>query len=312
MLGSVLAFRRDEHLKLTIAVRRLPLRLQRTASVLATCLVLVFIAVAIYPTVVYVVGEWGYRTPGLDIPLTVRLGAIPVGFALIFVVAAMALFRAAPWRQIVAVLAAIGVACLALWGLAPLLFSIGNYNLLLLFHAAPRLHDLPWRADRVCLRDRDVDLSDLDHRRSAHDHGKPHRRGDERSDPDGHPALHLPRLADGDDGLGARAGRVPAHGRRSFPWRRLLRDDRRDVSRLRKFRGEGGGHGGGRAGAAAGNAAARIGPRRARGADGGDRRDVGDDFLRASFSSPPVQSPASPSDRCSPPASCPQRSAASA
>lgn len=133
MLGSVLAFRRNEHLKLTIVVSRLPPAVRQAAAVLASCLVLVFIAVAIYPTAEYVIGEWDYRTPALDIPLTIRLGAIPVGLALIFIVVAMALFRASAWRQIVATLAAIGAACLALWAISYALAPVGNYNLIFYF-----------------------------------------------------------------------------------------------------------------------------------------------------------------------------------
>jgi tripartite ATP-independent transporter DctM subunit len=133
MLGSVLAFRRDEHLRLTIAVRRLPPAWQPPIYVFATCAVLAFIAVTIWPMISYVREEWTYKTLSLEIPVAVELSALPIGFALIFAVVLLALLREAPGRQIAGALAAIALLVLAIWAARPLLAAIGNYNLIFFF-----------------------------------------------------------------------------------------------------------------------------------------------------------------------------------
>jgi tripartite ATP-independent transporter DctM subunit len=133
MLGSVLAFRRDEHLRLTIAVRRLPAAWQRPVGVFAMCAVLVFLAVTIGPMISYVVEEWDYRTLSLEIPVAVELSALPVGFALIFVVGLLGLVRDAPKRQIVGVLAVIALFAAGVWVATPFFKAIGNYNLIFFF-----------------------------------------------------------------------------------------------------------------------------------------------------------------------------------
>lgn len=133
MLGSVLAFKRDEHLKLTIFVRRQPAAWRQPLAVFATCTVLVFLAVTIEPMVTYIVEEWSYRTLSLEIPVAVELSALPVGFALIFAVVLLGLLREAPQRQILVSLAVIALFAAGVWAATPFFQAIGNYNLIFFF-----------------------------------------------------------------------------------------------------------------------------------------------------------------------------------
>ncbi len=135
----------------------------------------------------------------------------------------------------------------------------------------------PGRADRLRLRDLHAILSGADDPGPAHHHGEPDRRRHLEPDPAVGAAVRLPRPADRDDGARPRAGRLHGGADRPCARRPVLCAARGDVPRLRHFRLQGRRHGRRRAGAVSGNAAARRDPGRAGRAARRIGRHVGDD-----------------------------------
>jgi tripartite ATP-independent transporter DctM subunit len=132
MLGSVLALWTGEHMRLTTIVARLPRQWRMWAETLATLAPLLFVALLMSPAFDYVDDQSFVTTPALGWSDALRTAAVPVGFALMLVIAALRAlqFRA---REVGIVTAALGVIAVVLWFAAPALTGIGNWNLIVFF-----------------------------------------------------------------------------------------------------------------------------------------------------------------------------------
>lgn len=131
MIGSVIAIHRNEHLRLTLFVQKLPPGAQGYVNAFGLLVVAAFLGALMGPAVEYVHSEWIVSLPALDIPNSFRVAAIAFGIgAMLLTVLAQA------WRQCAAaelavaaaVVAAVGGLCL--W-LAPALGDLGNLNIVL-------------------------------------------------------------------------------------------------------------------------------------------------------------------------------------
>src|SRR3954468_5715455 len=82
MLGSAVAFRRGEHMRMTALVNRMPSAAGVFLELLATVAALTFL-VMILPSSFELVFEEGFiRTPAMEIPNSWRAAALPVGAVL--------------------------------------------------------------------------------------------------------------------------------------------------------------------------------------------------------------------------------------
>ncbi|MCF6368512.1 TRAP transporter large permease subunit [Rhizobium sp. TRM95001] len=129
MLGSALAIDRNEHLRLTLFVNFLPERLRQQTDTAALLLVALFLAVMLRPAVEYAMEEVFITSAALNIPMSWRASALPVGIALML---ALALYRALRGANPMTVLACVMVvagATVVLWWLTPGLKMIGNWNI---------------------------------------------------------------------------------------------------------------------------------------------------------------------------------------
>ena len=96
MLGAVIAFRRDEHMRMTAAVGSLPAPTRATFDLFATCAALAFLLLIARPAYQYAQEETFITTPALGLNNAWRAAALPSGIALM---AAFAVLRiAAPDR----------------------------------------------------------------------------------------------------------------------------------------------------------------------------------------------------------------------
>ena len=133
MLGSVIAFQRGEHMRMTALVSRAKPGLQAILNTLAIAAPLVFLVAIVWPGIDYAEDEMFVTLPALDIPSTWRAAAMPVGVSLMAITAALKLARSASPLHVIAVFGAIGL----MIGLAllaePWLRMFGNYNLLIFF-----------------------------------------------------------------------------------------------------------------------------------------------------------------------------------
>lgn len=133
MLGTVIAFRRGEHMRMTAFVGMASPRARAFLDTLAIVSGLVLVGVLLEPGIEFAVEESWVRTPALDLANTWRAAALPVGFALMLVVAVVRLVQESDWRLTGAALLLGGAVAAGLAVLSPLLVGIGNLSLLVFF-----------------------------------------------------------------------------------------------------------------------------------------------------------------------------------
>jgi TRAP-type C4-dicarboxylate transport system permease small subunit len=92
MLGAVLAMHRNEHLRLSMFVDRMPEKLRGIVHAFALVAISAFLVGLIGPSIEHIESEWIVNSPALEIPSGVRVSAIAAGMILMLaVIAAYAL-----------------------------------------------------------------------------------------------------------------------------------------------------------------------------------------------------------------------------
>lgn len=133
MLGTVIALRRGEHLRLTSILSKMPPRRQMFFETLGSVLVMVFMILLIPPAWEYVEAEWVITTLALEIPHSIRVAAVAVGVSLMLLSVVARLLRYAALRDFLLSCTLLGVVGAALWLLKPFLPALGNVNLIIFF-----------------------------------------------------------------------------------------------------------------------------------------------------------------------------------
>jgi tripartite ATP-independent transporter DctM subunit len=133
MLGSVIALRRGEHMRMTTFVNGASPDTRAFLEAFAMGATIVFLIMVLNPSREFVIDEQAMMMPGMDISAAWRAAAMPVGAVLMLITAGLRLFLVA--RMAVAfraVLAIAVVGCLLLLG-KPMLMELGNINLVIFF-----------------------------------------------------------------------------------------------------------------------------------------------------------------------------------
>jgi len=133
MLGSVLAFQRNEHMRMTAVVSMLGPGARAFLDVVAVAASFAFLLLVIHPAYEFAADEVYVTTPALDIVNAWRAAALPVGIGLMLVVAVLRLASVTDLRNVLAALALVVVIVVVLALLAPVLKPLGNLNLLIFF-----------------------------------------------------------------------------------------------------------------------------------------------------------------------------------
>ncbi len=133
MLGSVVAFQRAEHMRMTAVIGMIRPEARLFLDVFATAASLAFLLLVIHPAFEFAADEVFVTTPALGIVNTWRAAALPVGIGLMLIVATLRLAATTNLKHLAAAVGAVAalVAMLAL--LAPVLKPLGNLNLLIFF-----------------------------------------------------------------------------------------------------------------------------------------------------------------------------------
>ncbi len=118
MLGAVVAFRRGEHMRMTAIVGMLSPRSRAFLDVVAVAAALAFLVLLLEPA--YEFNAW-------------RAAALPVGTALMVLMALLRLAQVASWRSVVGALALVVALIAVVVVLQPTLRGLGNINLLIFF-----------------------------------------------------------------------------------------------------------------------------------------------------------------------------------
>ncbi len=132
MLGAVIAYRRNEHMRLTALIRSVPPKTARLLEIISAVIVSIFCLELLPPSRLFLIQEAIDMTPALNIPRSYVILAIVVGLILILTLAVLRLIDSDPKTVGVVVGVAAVVSGIA-YLMHPVFTSFGNINLVLFF-----------------------------------------------------------------------------------------------------------------------------------------------------------------------------------
>ncbi len=132
MLGAVTAFRRGEHVRLAVIVRRASPHIAHVLDVIASVVVAIFALELLPASRAFLIQEQTNLTPPLNIPNSYAVAAVVVGLSLILIIALLRLIDADP-KVVAAVAGTAIVLAIAAYVLRGNLAALGNGNLILFF-----------------------------------------------------------------------------------------------------------------------------------------------------------------------------------
>ena len=133
MLGSVVAFRRAEHMRMTAVVASVTPAVRAYLDVVATCAALAFLLFIVGPSYQYAYEESFITTPALQISNSWRAAALPVGIGLMMLFAVLRLLRVGDTRLVVRAALSVALLVAVFWLATPWLRPLGNLNLVIFF-----------------------------------------------------------------------------------------------------------------------------------------------------------------------------------
>src|SRR5258708_33182247 len=133
MLGSVIALRRGEHMRLSFIVARMAPAARRRIDGFMLCAMIAFLLAMVPAAIHYTVTEHIEITASLRIPVSYRVGAIAVGLTLMLLTLLVWMFDRMRWREILLTGMSVVLVGAAIWAAAPLFRAIGDYNLIVFF-----------------------------------------------------------------------------------------------------------------------------------------------------------------------------------
>jgi tripartite ATP-independent transporter DctM subunit len=133
MLGAVIAFRRDEHMRMTACVGMFSGAVRSMLDSVATAAALAFLLLLIWPAYQFASDEVPITTSALQISDVWRAAALPAGIALMIVVALLRLARAPSGLEVCFSIGVVAVIIALFWLGTPLFHRLGNFNLLIFF-----------------------------------------------------------------------------------------------------------------------------------------------------------------------------------
>jgi tripartite ATP-independent transporter DctM subunit len=131
MLGAVLAMHRNEHLRLTMFVDRMPIRARTYVHAFALVAIAAFLMGLIGPSIEHIESEWIMLTPALGLPGGVRVTAIAAGMILMLAIVAVYALKTVPKHSLVTAILGVGIILGLCWKLAPQLTNLGMLNILI-------------------------------------------------------------------------------------------------------------------------------------------------------------------------------------
>ena len=133
MLGAVVAFRRNEHMRMTAVIGMCPPKARAFLEIVALVAATGFVTLMIQPAIEFATDESFVTTPALSLSNAWPAAGLPVGFCLMLV---FAILRMIEWAEVRMTLVAIALGAvilvLAPWA-EPTLRTLGNYNLIIFF-----------------------------------------------------------------------------------------------------------------------------------------------------------------------------------
>jgi tripartite ATP-independent transporter DctM subunit len=133
MLGAVVAFRRDGHMRLTTLVNSLSPERGQWLGTVGGLVIIVFVLEILVPAAQYLQIQQSTMLITLPISDGYRVLAILVGMSLLAILALLRLLETTGWRGLALAVGVVGGVAGALWLAQPLLMAIGNGSLVVFF-----------------------------------------------------------------------------------------------------------------------------------------------------------------------------------
>ena len=133
MLGSVIALRRGEHMRLSVLVDMMPPEIGRWVRAVALGVVVAFLLMLAPPAYEHFDNQWPVMTPALDVHDGFRVVAILVGVVLMLATVLLQLFRDCTFTEIAVAALILVIVGGGLWLLSPNLEALGHANLFVFF-----------------------------------------------------------------------------------------------------------------------------------------------------------------------------------
>ena len=133
MLGSVVALRRGEHMRMTAVVGKLSPGMRAVLDLVAIAAAVAFLTLVLHPAIEFAADEVFVTTPALEIANSWRAAALPTGIGLMLLVGLVQLFRFGGLRDAGLAVGMTGVVIGLTVLIGPALGGLGNWNLLIFF-----------------------------------------------------------------------------------------------------------------------------------------------------------------------------------
>jgi tripartite ATP-independent transporter DctM subunit len=133
MFGAVIALRRDEHMRMTAVIGRLPQQWQPVFDALAVAAGLGFLTLVMRPAYVWTVEEGFIVTSAMEISAAWRAAAFPIGVGLMMMFALLRLAGRTTLLHAILALALVAIVIGCFWALGPTFKTLGNFNLIIFF-----------------------------------------------------------------------------------------------------------------------------------------------------------------------------------
>jgi tripartite ATP-independent transporter DctM subunit len=133
MLGSIVAFQRGEHMRMTAIVGKLEPRRRAFLDLIAIAAAIAFLGFVVHPAYEFAQDEVFVTTPAMGIANSWRAAALPIGLGLMLLIGLLQIFRIGRLKDAALALLIVAAVCGAMALVGPALKSLGNWNLLLFF-----------------------------------------------------------------------------------------------------------------------------------------------------------------------------------
>ena len=133
MLGSIMAFQRDEHMRMTAVVVKLAPRTRAMLDVVTAVGAVAFLVFVIQPAFEFAQEEMMVTTPAMGLANAWRAAALPVGLGLMLIIGVLKILRLSNRKDALLAIIAVGLLVLSLYFAGPVLKALGHWNLLVFF-----------------------------------------------------------------------------------------------------------------------------------------------------------------------------------
>lgn len=129
MLGTAIAMYRNEHLRLSLFLEMMPVKIQGFVHATALVSIAAFLIAMIHPSIIYAQEEWFVKSPALNIPNTYRVSALAFGFLAMLSILLVYALKTVTTRHLLAAIVTVSAVATACWLGSSLLFQLGILNI---------------------------------------------------------------------------------------------------------------------------------------------------------------------------------------